>query len=154
MPAIATKMPTLPNSNIVKPSYPADVYKRQETTCAFENSIRITHQIDKLCIGEHLDKLFHTSRMRRILTKKLGSVRIPKRNPVSYTHLYYAAWLFFRNTPANKWAFYLKHRQSFASLPLFEMCIRDSTSGFFISVVPEVAPSLIVASAFLDSSCL
>ena len=52
----------------------------KETTCAFENSIRITHQIDKLGIGEHLDKLFHTSRMRRILTKKLGSVRIPKRN--------------------------------------------------------------------------
>ena len=52
----------------------------KETTCTFENSIRITHQIDKLSIGEHLDKLFHTSRMRRILTKKLSSLRIPKRD--------------------------------------------------------------------------
>ena len=53
---------------------------RKETTRTFKHRIRIAHQVDELGIREHLHQFLHTSRMRRVLTEELSSMRIPQGN--------------------------------------------------------------------------
>ena len=52
----------------------------KETTSRLKYSIRITHQINKFCIGEHFHQFLHASRVRGILAKKLSTLRIPQRD--------------------------------------------------------------------------
>ena len=71
--------------NVFLQFFVADILKFQwldcigkETACRLEYGVRITYQVDELGVREHLDQLFHTSGVRRVLAQELSSLCIPE----------------------------------------------------------------------------
>ena len=52
----------------------------EEGTRGFKYGVWISHQVDKLCIWEHLHQLLYAARVGRVLGEKLRAAGVPKGN--------------------------------------------------------------------------